>query len=152
MGCGASTGAETLEVPCANGSLRKGSRCQTQWERAEGGNDKWYCASAEAVPPEPATNRSPRATPNDAPAPDQWYRGLSYHNHSSAGAFATALLIFSTQLRLLLTFGFWPQLGDSPASDAEILRQFSDLARDGLTEALVLMSWRLTRTELSRLD
>ena len=31
-----------------------------------------------------------RPWPNDAPAPDQWYRGLSYHNHSSAGAFATA--------------------------------------------------------------
>mgnify|MGYP004250500695 FL=1 len=77
---------------------------------------------------------------------------VTFKRTLQAGAFATALLIFSTQLRLLLTFGFWPQLGDSPASDAEILRQFSDLVRDGLTEALVLMSWRLTRTELSRLD
>ena len=77
---------------------------------------------------------------------------VTFKRTLQAGAFATALLIFSTQLRLLLIFGFWPQLGDSPASDAEILRQFSDLVRDGLTEALVLMSWRLTRTELSRLD
>ena len=77
---------------------------------------------------------------------------VTFKRTLQAGAFATALLIMSTQLRLLLTFGFWPQLGDSPASDAEILRQFSDLVRDGLTEALVLMSWRLTRTELSRLD
>ena len=77
---------------------------------------------------------------------------VTFRRTLQAGAFATALLIMSTQLRLLLTFGFWPQLGDSPASDAEILRQFSDLVRDGLTEALVLMSWRLTRTELSRLD
>jgi hypothetical protein len=77
---------------------------------------------------------------------------VTFSRTLQAGAFATALLIVSTQLRLTLVFGFGIQLGDSPASDAEIFRQFSDLIRDGATEALVLLSWRLARTELSRLD
>jgi len=30
-------------IECRNGSIRKGDRVQTQWERDEGGNDKWFC-------------------------------------------------------------------------------------------------------------
>ena len=47
MGCGASVGSPVPEVQAANGQLRKGVRCQTQWEREEGGNDKWYCATVQ---------------------------------------------------------------------------------------------------------
>ena len=67
------------------------------------------------------------------------------------GAFATALLVFATQLQLYGVVGF-AQLGDSPATDAILLRSLDDLFRDVATEALVLLSWRLARTELSRLD
>ena len=30
-------------VACRNGSIRKGDRVQTQYERAEGGDDRWFC-------------------------------------------------------------------------------------------------------------
>ena len=30
-------------VACRNGSIRKGDRVQTQYEREEGGDDRWYC-------------------------------------------------------------------------------------------------------------
>jgi hypothetical protein len=38
-------GPSTTEAPveCRNGSITKGDRVQTQWEREEGGNDKWFC-------------------------------------------------------------------------------------------------------------
>ena len=50
MGCGASTpGAEVGQITCANGTLMKGTRCQTQWERQEGGNDLWFCGTVQAV-------------------------------------------------------------------------------------------------------
>lgn len=49
MGAGSSKGKPTNEVPAANGVLRKGTRCQTQYERSEGGDDRWYVATVEAV-------------------------------------------------------------------------------------------------------
>ena len=69
----------------------------------------------------------------------------------SAGAFAAALLIVATQLQLYSQIGF-AQLGDSSATDFVLLRTLDDLLRDIATEALVLLSWRLARTELSKLD
>ena len=70
-----------------------------------------------------------------------------------AGSFATALLIGATQLQLALRYGFpAPQLGDSPETDMVLLRTLDDLLRDVATEALTLLSWRVARTELSRLD
>ena len=70
-----------------------------------------------------------------------------------AGSFATALLIGATQLQLALRYGFpAPQLGDSPETDMALLRTLDDLLRDIATEALTLLSWRVARTELSRLD
>ena len=69
------------------------------------------------------------------------------------GCFATALLLVSTQIEVLLTFGFPPpQLGDSPATDLKLLRLLDDLLRDVGTEAIVLLSWRVARTSLSYLD
>jgi len=43
--CGffSSNKATSEAVACRNGSIRKGDRVQTQYEREEGGNDKWYC-------------------------------------------------------------------------------------------------------------
>ncbi|KAH8044024.1 ubiquitin protein ligase [Aureococcus anophagefferens] len=43
-------------------------------------------------------------------------------------------------------------LGDSPETDMVLLRTLDDLLRDIATEALTLLSWRVARTELSRLD
>ncbi|KAJ1458153.1 hypothetical protein M885DRAFT_514275 [Pelagophyceae sp. CCMP2097] len=70
-----------------------------------------------------------------------------------AGSFAVALLVVSTQLDTTLSFG-WPppQLGDSEATDAILLRILDDLLRDVATEAVVLLSWRVARTSLSYLD
>ena len=43
--CGffSSNKATSDAVACRNGSIRKGDRVQTQYEREEGGDDKWYC-------------------------------------------------------------------------------------------------------------
>ena len=43
--CGffSSNKATSDPVECRNGSIRRGDRVQTQWERQEGGNDKWFC-------------------------------------------------------------------------------------------------------------
>ena len=51
MGCGPSSspGAEVGQITCANGTLMKGTRCQTQWERQEGGNDLWFCGTVQVV-------------------------------------------------------------------------------------------------------
>ena len=71
----------------------------------------------------------------------------------SAGSFATALLIGATQLSLAAKFGFpAPQLGDSPETDAVLIRTLDDLLRDIATEAVTLLAWRVARTELSKLD
>lgn len=37
------------QVSGANGDLRPGVRVQTQYERSEGGDDRWYCGTIEAV-------------------------------------------------------------------------------------------------------
>jgi len=51
MGCAGSSsaGAQTNMVSGANGELRPGVRVQTQYERSEGGDDRWYCGTIEAV-------------------------------------------------------------------------------------------------------
>jgi len=40
---------EAVQMPCANGFLRKGSRVQTQYTRAEGGDDRWYSGTITQV-------------------------------------------------------------------------------------------------------
>ena len=39
---------EVSRLPCANGVISKGARVQTQYTRAEGGDDLWYTASTVA--------------------------------------------------------------------------------------------------------
>jgi hypothetical protein len=67
----------------------------------------------------------------------------------SAGAFATGLLVFATQLRTGLALGFGVALGDSPASDFVLLQAADDLLRDITAEALVITAWRVYRTSAS---
>ncbi len=65
------------------------------------------------------------------------------------GAFASGLLIFSTQLDLLLEFGSWVQLGESQETDVRLVQAAVELVNDIFFEALVLGSWRLYRASLT---
>lgn len=69
-----------------------------------------------------------------------------------AGCFATALLIVSTQLAVVVTMGPDTRFGNDPQIDGQLLRLIDDLLHDVATEALVLSSWRVGRTYLSKLD
>mmetsp|Transcript_27397 Transcript_27397/g.41476 ORF Transcript_27397/g.41476 Transcript_27397/m.41476 type:complete len:231 (+) Transcript_27397:106-798(+) len=60
-----------------------------------------------------------------------------------AGAFATGVLIFSTQMDLLLEFGRWIQPGESAATDLRIWTAFREGFRDVMFEAGVLISVRM---------
>jgi hypothetical protein len=69
-------------------------------------------------------------------------------NHSvsrliQAGAFATGILIVSTQLDLLLEFKRYVQYGESEETDLRILVATVELINDVVFEALVLGSWRV---------
>jgi hypothetical protein len=66
-----------------------------------------------------------------------------------AGAFATGLLIFCTQINLFFELGGYVQLGESPESDRRILIAADELAKDIFFEATVLLSWRLLRSKLN---
>mmetsp|Transcript_80474 Transcript_80474/g.225824 ORF Transcript_80474/g.225824 Transcript_80474/m.225824 type:complete len:104 (+) Transcript_80474:83-394(+) len=48
MGCFSSK-ATAQSCQCANGHVAIGSRVQTQWTRAEGGNDQWFPGTVKAV-------------------------------------------------------------------------------------------------------
>lgn len=90
----------------------------------------------------------------DFPPPDgqESRYATTFSRVLQAGSFATALLLFSTQLQVTVHYGFGVQFGDSPETDATLFRIADDVLRDVGTEALVLLSWRLARTNLSRLD
>jgi hypothetical protein len=60
-----------------------------------------------------------------------------------AGAFATGILIFATQLDLLLEFGRYVQPGESPETDLRLLTAFVELLDDIFFEATCLILWRL---------
>mmetsp|Transcript_15497 Transcript_15497/g.29243 ORF Transcript_15497/g.29243 Transcript_15497/m.29243 type:complete len:259 (+) Transcript_15497:40-816(+) len=66
-----------------------------------------------------------------------------------AGAFATGILIFSTQLDLFLEFGRYVQLGENEDTDLRLLSAVVELINDVFFEALVLSSWRLYRASLT---
>jgi len=66
-----------------------------------------------------------------------------------AGAFSTGILIFSTQVDLLLEFGRYVQPGESPEIDLRLLNAITELVNDVVFEALVLSSWRIYRASLT---
>uniref|UniRef100_A0A7S4IVZ7 Uncharacterized protein n=1 Tax=Odontella aurita TaxID=265563 RepID=A0A7S4IVZ7_9STRA len=62
-----------------------------------------------------------------------------------AGAFATGLLILSTQIDLLLEFGRTVQWGESEETDRRLLVAAVEVINDIFFEALTLSGWRLYR-------
>jgi hypothetical protein len=63
---------------------------------------------------------------------------------TQAGAFATGVLILSTQADLLLEYkGHWVQPGDSPEIDLRLLTGVVEVINDVFFEALCLVTWRL---------
>jgi hypothetical protein len=61
-----------------------------------------------------------------------------------AGAFATGVLIMSTQADLLLEYkGQWVQPGESPEIDLRLLTATVEVLNDVFFEAVCLVSWRL---------
>ena len=66
-----------------------------------------------------------------------------------AGAFATGLLIFVTQLDLLLEFGQVVHYGEGNEEvDIRLLQSAVELINDVVFEASVLLSWRLVHAKL----
>ena len=65
-----------------------------------------------------------------------------------AGCFASGCLIFSTQIDLLLEFGRWVQLGESPEIDARILTAAVEVTNDIFFSicAIVPIRWYLAAT------
>jgi len=66
-----------------------------------------------------------------------------------AGAFASGILILSTQVDLLIEFGRYVQSGESEATDLRLLSAAAELINDIVFEAFTLVSWRLYRAILS---
>jgi len=60
-----------------------------------------------------------------------------------AGAFACGVLIFSTQIDLLLEFGRYVQFGESEEIDLRLLVAAVEVINDIVFEAVVITSWRL---------
>lgn len=60
-----------------------------------------------------------------------------------AGAFASGVLIMSTQVDLFWEFGRWVQLGESPEIDFRLQVAVVEMVNDIFFEALCLTSWRL---------
>lgn len=60
-----------------------------------------------------------------------------------AGAFASGVLILSTQLDLLLEFKGYVQYGESSETDLRLLVATADVINDVVWEALVMGSWRI---------
>jgi len=60
-----------------------------------------------------------------------------------AGAFASGVLIFSTQIDLLLEFGRYVQFGESEEIDLRLLVAAVEVINDIFFEAVVITSWRL---------
>ncbi len=66
-----------------------------------------------------------------------------------AGAFATGVLIFSTQVDLLLEFGRNVQPGESDETDFRLLTAIVELINDIVFEAVTLSGWRIYRASLT---
>ena len=60
-----------------------------------------------------------------------------------AGAFASGILIFSTQMDLLLEFGRYVQYGESEQTDLRLLVATVEVINDIFWEAVIMSSWRL---------
>ena len=60
-----------------------------------------------------------------------------------AGAFASGVLIFGTQIDLLLEFGRYVQFGESEEIDLRLLVAAVEVINDIVFEAAVITSWRL---------
>lgn len=60
-----------------------------------------------------------------------------------AGAFATGILIVSTQIDLLLEFKRYVQVGESEETDLRLLVAMVEVINDVFFEAVVLSSWRI---------
>lgn len=60
-----------------------------------------------------------------------------------AGAFATGILIVSTQIDLLLEFKRYVQFGESEETDLRLVVATVELINDVVFEAVVLSSWRI---------
>jgi hypothetical protein len=65
-----------------------------------------------------------------------------------AGAFATGLLIFGTQIDLYFDMGGYVQIGDSPETDLRIYRALVEIINDVFFEAITLFSWRAFRSKV----
>ncbi len=67
-----------------------------------------------------------------------------------AGAFATGILIFSTQIDLLVEFkGQYIEWGQSEQTDLRLLQGTVEVANDVIFEALTLTTWRLYRASIT---
>lgn len=63
-----------------------------------------------------------------------------------AGAFACGMLILATQFDLYREMGEFVQVGDSPDTDLRIYRALVEVINDIFFEFIVLMPWRLFRS------
>jgi len=66
-----------------------------------------------------------------------------------AGAFATGLLILSTQIDLFAEFGRYVQPGESDEIDFRLLTAIVELINDIFFEAVTLIGWRVYRASLT---
>ena len=66
-----------------------------------------------------------------------------------AGAFATGLLILSTQIDLTNEFGGYVQFGYSDATDVRIAQALDEVLKDIFFEASTLFGWRMYRASLT---
>lgn len=67
-----------------------------------------------------------------------------------AGAFATGLLLLSSQINLYLEFGGkFVQLGESEETDVRLLTAIIEVINDVFFEGVLLSSWRLYRASLT---
>ena len=67
-----------------------------------------------------------------------------------AGAFASGLLVFSTQIDLILEFGRYVDVGESDETDVRLLQAFVEVINDVFFEAVVLFVWRMYRASLTK--
>jgi len=63
-----------------------------------------------------------------------------------AGAFACGILVLATQYDVYREFGAFVQVGESPESDLRIYRALVEVINDVFFECIVLLPWRLFRS------
>lgn len=66
-----------------------------------------------------------------------------------AGAFATGLLVLSTQIDLFLEFGRYVDVGESEETDIRLLEALVEVINDVVFEAVILFAWRMYRASLT---